>query len=109
MPWRKRISADDYTDSDIGMFYVHCRENKNSGAFIQEVGDFVAHNQRDKGVAFDQSIYLYSQIAFFVTYQRDENKQLNVVGDCPWWLRSYFVRKLEQCELSKFTKAIASP
>ena len=93
MAYRSRLRSGTYTDSDIKAFYI---ENRYEfGPFIREVGDFVAHPTRDKGDSFDAAIGIYSQVAFYQRYQGKAQKPLNPIGECEWWLKPYFARKVE--------------
>lgn len=97
-----RLQSGRYTDSDVAQFYIQSRFDH--GSFIREVGDFVAHPRRDKGLSFDAVIGVYSQFAFFQRYQSNTACPLDPVGACEWWLRPYFERKLESYSGSDFKK-----
>jgi len=48
----KRILVGDYTYSDIKVLYINIRERARPGSITREIGDFVAHNERRKGLVF---------------------------------------------------------
>jgi hypothetical protein len=39
---------------------------------------------------------MFSQLAFFQTYQGTNKKSLEPVGNCGWWLKHYFLSKAEE-------------
>lgn len=100
-----RIKAEAYTDSDVLPFYMKYRES-GIGPFIREVGDFIAHEKRDRGLTLEASTYIYSQIAFFQTYQGTGRRSLNPLGECPWWLKTYLMGKLKDAKPRDIKEAI---
>lgn len=89
-----RVRGGSYTDSDIITLYLKYRE-ANIGAFIREVGDFVAHPERDRGVTLEASRYVYAQIAFFQKYQSNKGVAFEANANCDWWLKDYFYLKIK--------------
>ena len=75
-----RLKHGRYTESDVAQFYIQARFDH--GPFIREVGDFIAHPRRDKGLSFDAIIGVYSQLAFFQRYQGKVALPLDPVGSC---------------------------
>lgn len=102
MAYLHRLKTGDYTDSDIASFYITNRFD--FGPFIREVGDFVAHSDRDRGDCFNTVIRIYSQMAFFLRYQGDNKKPIEPFGDCEWWLKPYFERKAESYSPAELKK-----
>ncbi len=88
-----RIRCGSYTDSDIIALYLKYREEK-IGSFVREVGDFLAHPARDRGIALEASRYIYAQMAFFQRYQGTHKVKFETNSDCDWWLRDYFTLKV---------------
>lgn len=97
-----RLKNGRYTESDVAQFYIQSRFDH--GPFIREVGDFIAHPRRDKGLSFNAIIGVYSQAAFFQRYQGTSKRSLDAVGSCEWWLRPYFERKVESYTASDLKK-----
>ncbi|MCD4511559.1 hypothetical protein LQT97_09940 [Brucella pseudogrignonensis] len=89
-----RIRCGLYTDSDIIALYLKYRE-ENIGPFVREVGDFLAHPARDRGLALEASRYVYAQLAFFQKFQGTAKVKFETNGTCEWWLRDYFVLKIK--------------
>lgn len=50
----KRILVGDYGYSDIKLLYINIREWAKPGSITREIGDFVAHNVRNKGLVFNR-------------------------------------------------------
>lgn len=96
MSYYNRIKEKRFSDSEVVHFYIDNREAAPPSTFIREVGDFVAHRDRDKGHSLEVTLSAFSQLAFFQTYQSTKPKrQLDPIGPCPWWLKSYFEAKLK--------------
>ncbi|WP_154667333.1 hypothetical protein [Niveispirillum irakense] len=108
MAYLTRIKNGNYTDSDVGQFYI--KERFNHGPFIREIGDFIAHPKRDKGGSFNTIINAYSQFAFAQVYQlgseSKKQKPLNHNGACEWWMKPYFESKIEEYSSSDLLKEI---
>jgi hypothetical protein len=73
------------------------------GPFVREVGDFIAHNKRDKGATLDTTAFMFAQLAFFQTYQSKNKRPLEHKGACAWWLRHYLLTKAK-CSHDKALK-----
>lgn len=89
-----RFDDGRYTDADVLALYMKYREER-IGPFVREVGNFIAHTKRDRGATLDRTAYMFSQLAFFQKYQGKDKDELNFFGECPWWLKSWFLGKIE--------------
>lgn len=58
---------------------------------IREVGDLIAHPQRDRGVTFSYLIHCLSRMTMFVKYQGTNKVPFPVDGSCDWWLKDYLL------------------
>lgn len=76
-----RFKALSYTENDVLALYLKYREER-IGPFVREVGDFIAHPKRDRGVALSHSVYTFSQAAYFRKYQ-SKPEPLLCIGKCP--------------------------
>jgi hypothetical protein len=94
MPSAERVRQRRYTEADVQVLYLKYRE-KRIGPFVREVGDFIAHNKRDRGATLDATAFMFAQVAFFQTYQSKNKKLLEPKGDCGWWLRHYLLTKAQ--------------
>lgn len=94
-----RIKEKRYNDSDALALYTRYRE-KNIGPFVREVGDFIAHERRNKGVTLETTVLMFSQLAFFQKYQSDTRIPINPYGPCGWWLKAYLLGKLKDQKAS---------
>lgn len=88
----ERIREGRYTEADVLAVYMKHREAE-VGPFTREVGDFIAHNKRDRGATLDSTAYAFAQLAFFQTYQSGSKRPLEPNGVCGWWLRHYLLTK----------------
>ncbi|WP_194097757.1 hypothetical protein [Marivivens aquimaris] len=88
-----------YTDTDVLALYIKYRE-ADIGPFTREVGDFIAHSRRDRGATLDRTAYMFSQLAFFQKYQSNTRTELDFWGECPWWMKSWFLGKIEREPMS---------
>lgn len=104
MSYLNRLNAGKYRETDVAQFYIEQRYDH--GPFIREVGDFVAHRKRDKGMCFSATAYAYSQVAFFQRYQGNEKRDLMPIGECEWWLKPYFMGKLNNHPPHLFKKEL---
>ena len=59
----KRIIFGDYRYTDIKVLYINIRELSNFGSITREIGDFVAHNERNKGLVFDRIQKYYQALS----------------------------------------------
>lgn len=66
------------------------RETSNS-PFIREVGDFIAHRERDRGLTLERSLYQHAQIAFILMHNGKNATVINPSGECPWWFKSWLL------------------
>ena len=98
-----RIRKARYTDSDVVSFYMKYRE-RGIGPFIREVGDFIAHERRDRGLTLEATAFTFSQLAFFQTYQSDKSVSLDPFGSCGWWLKTYLLGKLKESSAGDILK-----
>lgn len=92
----RRIKSGSFTDADVATFYVTFRDE--FGPFIREVGDYVAHPNREKGKTFEATVTIVSQFACYFAYQNhDLRKRQDIVlhGECPWWMRHYLLSKID--------------
>lgn len=89
-----RINNRSYTDSDALAFYIRHREEKNK-PFIREVGDFIAHRERDSGAILRRCIYAHAQWAFILRHQPPNARIIEPKGECPWWFKSWLRGRLE--------------
>lgn len=94
-----RFQQKRYTDSDVRSLYIDFRE-KDVHPFVREVGDFIAHSRRDKGATLDQTAYMFAQLAFFQKYQGRNAIPLSCYGECGWWLKCWFLGKVEDEPMS---------
>lgn len=107
MSYLDRIRLGNFRESDVEVFYVTHRSD--FGSFVREVGDFVAHPRRDQGATFLAATSVFSQVAFFQTYQTDKNPaQLNPFGACPWWFKSYLLAKVNMAKPAVLRKMFKS-
>lgn len=104
MGYLARLKSGEYNDSDVAAFYIDNRYR--FGPFIREVGDFVAHPERDKGNTFEESVGLYAECAFFQRYIGSNRKELQAYGPCEWWLKPYLLRKIRQRSPRAFKKKL---
>ena len=88
----ERIRAGKYTEADVHVLYMKYRE-KRFHPFIREVGDFLAHNKRDRGATLDTTAFMFGQLAFFQMYQGTNKQPIETNGPCGWWLRHYLLSK----------------
>lgn len=98
-----RFHQKNYTEADISALFMKYREER-IGPFVREVGDFIAHPERKKGATLSQTVFMFSQGAFFQTYQGTNKVALNCVGDCPWWLMHWFLCKVDEEKMSKLKR-----
>ncbi|UXU07147.1 hypothetical protein [Agrobacterium tumefaciens] len=99
-----RVKQGDYTEADVSALYMKYRES-GLGPFTREVGDFIAHSKRNRGATLDLTAYMFSQLAFFQTYQGDNKQRLQPNGDCGWWLRHYFLTKAKDAKQKDIRRA----
>lgn len=100
-----RVRNGHYTEADILAIYLKYREEK-VGPFTREVGDFIAHNKRDKGATLEATAFMFSQFAFSQTYQGKQKQTLLPQGKCCWWLRHYLLTKLDLDKEKNVRKAL---
>lgn len=100
-----RIKKNAYTDADVLAIYMKYRES-GIGPFTREVGDFIAHTKRDRGATLETTAYMFSQLAFFQTYQSDKKQPLEPKGKCGWWLRHYLMTKIKGAKEEDINKAV---
>ena len=93
MNYLSRIRAGKFSESDVLAFYIDKRFD--CGPFIREVGDFVAHRVRTQGESFNVILGAYAQFAFFQRYQGTNKISIEPIGECDWWLKPFFMRKLQ--------------
>lgn len=86
----KRINEKNYTDADATAFYMRHRETSNS-PFIREIGDFIAHRERDRGLTLERSLYQHAQIAFMLMHGKNNDAGIEPFGECPWWFKSWLL------------------
>lgn len=94
----RRFVEKRYSDADVLALYMKYRE-EGIGPFVREVGHFIAHAKRDRGATFDRTAFMFAQLAFFQTYQKDR-VSLDFFGDCAWWLKPWFLGKIESEPMS---------
>ncbi len=90
----RRFVNKTYTDADLVVLYMKYREAK-IGPFVREVGDFIAHPNRNRGATLESTIYKFAQFSFFIKYQSDRSEPFTPFGDCDWWLMPYFNGKIK--------------
>lgn len=100
----KRVQQGKYTEADVLALYMKYRE-AGLGPFTREVGDFIAHAKRNRGATLDVTAYVFSQLAFFQTYQSDKKQALNPKGECGWWLRHYLLTKAKDAPEKEILRA----
>lgn len=100
-----RVQNGRYTEADVLALYIKYREAR-IGPFTREVGDFIAHNKRDRGATLDATVYLFAQFAFFQTYQGIRKQPLKPKGDCGWWLRHYLLTKTKEAEENDLRRSV---
>lgn len=83
-----------YSDADVLALYMKYREER-IGPFVREIGDFIAHTKRNRGATLDRTAYMFSQLAFFQRYQGINKVALDFFDDCAWWLKPWFLGKIE--------------
>lgn len=88
-----------YSDADVLALYMKYRE-EGIGPFVREVGDFIAHAKRNRGATLDRTVYMFSQVAFFQKYQGKDKVPLDFFGECAWWLKPWFLGKIESEPMS---------
>lgn len=54
-----RIKKEKYTEADILALYMKYRE-AGIGPFTREVGDFIAHEKRNKGATLDVTAFAFA-------------------------------------------------
>ncbi len=101
----ERVRKGSYTEADVLALYMKYRES-GLGPFTREVGDFIAHAKRNRGATLDTTAYVFSQMAFFQTYQSDRKKPLEAKGPCGWWLRHYLLAKTKEATETEIQRAI---
>lgn len=107
MSYLSRIRAGKYSDSDVVAFYIDKRFE--CGPFIREVGDFIAHRLRDKGDSFNVILGAYSQLAFWQRYQSKSGRLIEPIGECEWWLKPYFMWKVNLYTAAELKKNLGAP
>lgn len=100
----RRVQQGNYTEADVLVLYMKYRE-AGLGPFTREVGDFIAHAKRNRGATLDVTAYMFSQFAFFQTYQSDKKKPLEPRGNCGWWLRHYLLTKAKDASEREIREA----
>jgi hypothetical protein len=88
-----------YSDADVLALYMKYREER-IGPFVREIGDFIAHTKRNRGATLDRTAYMFSQVAFFQKYQGTNKVALDFFGECAWWLKPWFLGKIESEPMS---------
>lgn len=100
-----RVQKGRYTEADILALYMKYREAR-IGPFTREVGDFIAHAKRNRGATLDTTAYMFSQLAFFQTYQGKRKQPLEPKGACGWWLRHYLLTKAKEAKESDLQRTV---
>lgn len=95
----RRFVEERYSDADVLTLYMKYRE-ESIGPFVREIGDFIAHAKRDRGATLDRTAYMFAQVAFFQKYQGKDKVSLDFFGDCAWWLKPWFLGKIESEPMS---------
>lgn len=85
----KRIRERSFTEADVRTVVMEMRER--AGPLIREVGDLIAHPQRDRGVTFFYLIHCLARMTMFVKYQVANKVPFPVDGSCDWWLKDYLL------------------
>lgn len=85
----KRIKERSFTEADVRTVLIEMREH--AGPLIREVGDLIAHPQRDRGVTFSYLIHCLSRMTMFVKYLGTDKIPFPVDGSCDWWLKDWLL------------------
>lgn len=100
-----RIRNSEYTEADVQVLYLKYRECQ-IGPFVREIGDFIAHTKRDRGATLNATVFMFSQIAFYQTYQSQKGQPLEPSAACGWWLKHYLLNKAKTSQEKVLKKAI---
>lgn len=102
---RGRIIDATVTESDFQILFLQTREKK-IGPFIREMGDLIAHPEKDRGPILDRLIYHKAQVDLLAN-KLERLKKPEIIGPdgrCAWWLRHYMLTRWKESHKEVFQK-----
>lgn len=99
-----RVRELRYSEADVSSIFIKLRERSKAGSFVREIGDFIAHKNRDRGETLSATVFQISQVAFFSKYITAKSI-FDPQSDCPWWLKAWYYGKLAEESDKRLKKA----
>lgn len=102
---RSNIIAGKATESDFQILFLQTRDKK-FGPFIREMGDLIAHPEKDRGPIFDRLIYHRAQVDLLAN-KLERLKKPELIsrdGSCIWWLRHYMLARIKESHKEIFNE-----
>jgi hypothetical protein len=101
----EKIESGHFDENDIDNIFMKLRAYSKNFLVFREIADFVAHNdERDRGLVNQALEHMYLSIRFFLDYQGDNTKKLDISEPFPSWiikLMKYQVDKVDESSLKK--------
>ncbi|MDO7439133.1 hypothetical protein Q5X54_02295 [Acinetobacter baumannii] len=98
-----KIQSGNFDENDIDNIFMKLRAYSTNFNVFREISDFVAHNdERDRGLVNQALEHMYLSIRFFLEYQGENKKSLDISAPFPSWiikLIKYQIEKVNESEL----------
>lgn len=96
---RDRIIDGSVTASDLNILFLQTRDER-FGSFIRDMGDLIAHPNKDKGPIIERLIYHRAQVELLGNKLERINGSEIIFkdGSCEWWLRHYMLARIEESQ-----------
>lgn len=88
----RRINRNEFTEADVKALLIDARD-KGIGRAVKEIGDLVAHSERDQGMSQNHVALMFGRFSIMATYQLGK-KPFPIDGTCDWWLKQYVLGQL---------------
>lgn len=99
----QKIESGSFDENDIDNIFMKLRAYSTKFSVFREIADFVAHNdQRDRGLVNQALEHMYLSMRFFLDYQGENKKKLDISESFPSWiikLMKYQVEKIDEAIL----------
>ena len=98
-----KIQSGNFDENDIDNIFMKLRAYSANFNVFREIADFVAHNdERDRGLVNQALEHMYLSIRFFLDYQGENKKSLDIGVPFPSWilkLMKYQVERANESDL----------
>lgn len=99
----KRMNSGVFSEETVKSILIYVR-NEKYGGLIREVGDLVAHPERDKGFARDKLFEFCLQMTAVFKYKLKNRQIFPRDGSCDWWTKPFLLSHIKDFRRKEIIK-----